>query len=155
MPFANVDTPAVERQVNDNEAIVDGFTLLEWLRMTEFYLLVSESRKELPKKWAEENLPPPSNYPYGSEYGWDLPRYKALLPTIRSKEQYRAYYRYAIILSAPDIARLTEYLIQLRRRQHTCGSLYTGCSPRRLLAPGGCRIDQGAYGPGVLRRARQ
>jgi hypothetical protein len=40
--------------------------------------------------------------PYGIERHWDWSRYKTLLPTTRSKEQFRESYKYAIILSVPD-----------------------------------------------------
>ncbi len=93
IPFANYEQPEVAKWVNDNEPIVGGITLLDFLRRDEFHLLVSHRPVDIEKRWTEDAMPPPFSYPYGTEHDWDLDRYNELLQETESKEQFRPAYR--------------------------------------------------------------
>ena len=91
-PFTNREHPQVARWVNDNEPIVDGITLRDFLQRDEFHLLVPQTPAECQKHWDENALSPPFSYLYGTEHHWDLDRYKKLLEESKDKERFRGAY---------------------------------------------------------------
>ncbi|KAH6854724.1 hypothetical protein B0I37DRAFT_441680 [Chaetomium sp. MPI-CAGE-AT-0009] len=90
LPFANADDPDVEGWVNHDKPIVEGTTLLDLVRRTEFHLVVPGPRAEVEKRWSEDRLPDPFSYPYGIAQGWDFNRYEALIRENKSNVPFRA-----------------------------------------------------------------
>lgn len=94
-PFANHgdDSAEVDGWVNENQAIVDGLTLLDVLRQRAFTFVVAYSNQQLESQWNSE-LPPPVDYPYGHNHNWGEASAMALSPALRAKEQFKAAYAY-------------------------------------------------------------
>jgi len=92
IPFANPEDQELEGWVNDNQPIVDGVSLLDFLSRDTFHFLVDYQLRETQWELREELLPPPFHYPYGDQHDWKPERYKRLLETAKSDRQFLPAY---------------------------------------------------------------
>ncbi|KEZ43961.1 hypothetical protein SAPIO_CDS4166 [Scedosporium apiospermum] len=94
IPFANPEDQELEGWVNDNQPIVDGVSLLDFLSRDTFHFLVDYQLRETKWELREELLPPSFHYPYGDQHDWKPERYKRLLETAKSDRQFLPAYSY-------------------------------------------------------------
>lgn len=92
MPFANPGH-ASEGWVNRNAPMIGKHTLLDILERSEFSFVVASGDMVLETKWAEDQLPPPFRYPYGTEHTWSMDRYHVQLPENKGP-QFAAAWRF-------------------------------------------------------------
>lgn len=93
LPYANPEDTEVEGWVNNNKPILQGYTLLDILQQRNFNLLVDYQPEEVGKNWRVETIPPPHQFPYGTEHRWDIKHLKGLLANAKSKESFLPSYR--------------------------------------------------------------
>lgn len=79
MPFANADDTEVEGWVNESRPIVENYTLMDILSQRNFTIILTGRPEEATRDFAEESLPPPFVFPYGSEQGWNEDLFKELI----------------------------------------------------------------------------
>lgn len=92
IPFANASDPDVEAWVNHNGLNADNVTFMDVLLQDKFYFLIANSLKDLIKNFAEERLPPPFSYPYGTTHNWNQGRFEKLLVETKAKDQFQPAY---------------------------------------------------------------
>ena len=81
MPFSNRGHPS-DDWINKGMPILADLTLLELLRRRTFVFLVNHHPDLLKSDLDEKFLPPVFAYPYGTEHGFDLERYRAMIPPL-------------------------------------------------------------------------
>ncbi|KAM5344517.1 hypothetical protein ACJ41O_013053 [Fusarium nematophilum] len=79
VPIANSEDPEVEGWIRDNRPIVQGYTLQDFLRQEQLQFVSLWCVYDARKHFSESRLPPPFEYPYGSDQSWDLVRFKDLI----------------------------------------------------------------------------
>ncbi|KAM0268095.1 hypothetical protein ACHAQH_010037 [Verticillium albo-atrum] len=110
MPFVNVCDPEVESWVNDNKPVVDNITITDVLQQRVFTLLVATQFSQLLKAFDESRLPPPFQYPFGTEHTWDMPRIERVLKETKSKLQFAPAFSYET--DNDHVAVVTQAIVQ-------------------------------------------
>jgi hypothetical protein len=76
MPFANPDHECDGWL--KNAPITEDKTLLDVIKSTTYYFIVARPEKPLRVDWDTARLPPPFQYPWGTEHYWDEDRFSLL-----------------------------------------------------------------------------
>lgn len=74
--YHNLDEPVLERWVNENEPMVEGVRLTDFLWGRTFTLLVPEFEGVCRKQWSENKLGPLFDCPWGETHTYDIDRYR-------------------------------------------------------------------------------
>ncbi|KAL7809835.1 P-loop containing nucleoside triphosphate hydrolase protein [Trichoderma aethiopicum] len=90
MPFANANDPEVQGWLNENKPITDGLTLLDVIRQRTFYFVVRLYVAVAATRFSIDTMPPFA-YPYGTDQGWNVSRFKELIKANKGGQFLAAY----------------------------------------------------------------
>ncbi len=79
LPFANHGHPS-ESWINCTAPLAGDVKLLDLMQQRRFTFVVDNIFKKMEAFCDERSLTPPFSYPYGTNHGWNIEKYEALIP---------------------------------------------------------------------------
>ncbi|RNJ60102.1 hypothetical protein D7B24_000299 [Verticillium nonalfalfae] len=88
VPFTNVSNTTVEGWINRHESFINGMTLPEFLHQTRFSFTVAAAVNDVQAMMDIDKLPPPFEYPYGTDHEWHRERYEEQSRNLKGEKAY-------------------------------------------------------------------
>ncbi|KAG7128172.1 putative ATP-dependent helicase like protein [Verticillium longisporum] len=88
VPFTNVSNTTVEGWINRHESFINGMTLPEFLHQTRFSFTVATAVNDVQAMMDINKLPPPFEYPYGTDHEWHRERYEEQSRNLKGEKAY-------------------------------------------------------------------